>query len=116
MISQTINRKLLYSMMKQDLPPFIAWDDKIDHDSYRFKCYTNLHPVNVPADEFLQVFDGETLAEVQRNISLALTVSKHLLMYDKQDLIWFQKTLARMKNARGAFRDQHRCNEGAVLG
>lgn len=105
MISQRINRKLLHSMLKQDLPFFITWDMKIDTDSHLFKCSVLHHPVDQFADEMLQVFDAETVALVQKNISAALTASKHLLMYDKQDLIWFQKTLARMKNARGAFKN-----------
>lgn len=105
MISKRINRKLFHAMLLQDLPRAIFWDGPYQPDSHIFQCAQFDKPVTPMVDEFLQVFDAETLAEVQKNVSLALTASKHLLMYDKQDLIWFQKTLARMKNARGAFKD-----------
>lgn len=102
MISQKINRAVFYTILRQDLP-FVTW--AISQESYAFRCTVLHEPLSVMVDEFFQVFDGETIQEVQKNINLALTASKHLLTYDKQDLIWFQRSLARMKGVRGAFKD-----------
>lgn len=112
MISQRINRPLFYSFLLQDLSMMAfaieyGLQPKLSPspDSFVFKCWCLNEPVSPMADDFLTVFDGETVKEVMKNVNSALTCSKHFLMYDKQDLIWFQKSLARMKNARGAFKD-----------
>lgn len=113
MISKTINRPLFYNILRQDMPTLITWDMKIDPDSFVFKCCVKGEPVAQMADEFLTIFDDETVSKVQKNINSALTASKHLLMYHKSDLVWFQRSLARMKSVRGAFKSQHCCDEGA---
>lgn len=115
MISQTINRRLLANFLLQDTPYLITWDMKIHPDSYLYRCCVQGEPVTPMVEEFLTVFDGETVKDVQKNINSALTCSKHFLMYHKQDLLWFQKSLARMKNARGAFKDRNRSKQGPVL-
>src|SRR3546814_6666170 len=46
-------------------------------DSYVFKCWCMDEPVSPMADDFLTVFDGETVKEVMKNINSALTCSKH---------------------------------------
>lgn len=102
MISKTINRPVLYSILKQD-HPILHWGTA--EESFLLRSNILEEAIQMMADEFLQVFDGETVQEVQKNINQALTASKHLLSYDKQDLIWFQKSLARMKRVRGAFKD-----------
>lgn len=105
MISQRINRPLLANTMLQMLDQVYFSSKQIMHDSdsFIFKCYVYLEPA--PCDEFLELFDAETISEMQKNINRMLTASKHLLNYNKQDIIWFQKALSRIKNARGAFKN-----------
>jgi hypothetical protein len=102
MISQKINRPVFHTILKQDLP-FVDWH--MSQDSFAFNYQVNNEPLSSMVDEFFRVFDGETIQEVQKNINRALTASKHLLSYNKQDLIWFQRSLARMKSVRGAIKN-----------
>lgn len=102
MISQKINRSVFRTILKQDMP-LVTWETS--QESFAIRCSVIDEPIDEMVDEFFQVFDGETIQEVQKNINRALTASKHLLSYDKQDLIWFQRSLARMKSVRGAIKN-----------
>lgn len=102
MISQKINLPLFYEILRQELP-WITW--ATSQESYAFRFSVLKEPISIMVEEFFKVFDAETVQGVQKNINQALTASKHLLSYDKQDLIWFQRSLSRMKRVRNAFKD-----------
>lgn len=112
MISQHINYQVLCKLMQDHFCEHYSTLYSSDPDEieqsvmYRWNVWCE--PIRPFVDEIIQIVDAETLPEVQKNINQMLTASKHLLKWHKQDIIWFQHSLSRMKSVRGAFKNQHR--------
>ncbi len=103
MISQRINRKVLTHLMVSEFNS--PWNVHPCRGTPIADLLSNNDTIDHITDQMLIDFDGETVQEVQKNVNYALTVSRHILTYDKQDLIWFQQTLGKMKGIRGAFKN-----------
>ncbi len=98
MIKDRINKQVLASLMAQDRGLF-EWENNCKLDIiFTEELYELI-------DEFLAMLDGDTIPEMQRQISVILTTSKHLLPFSKHQLIWFQRSLGRLKSVRSGIKN-----------
>lgn len=97
MIKDRINKKVLKALMYQDMGT-MAWQ----HNYVELAANEEIDDI---IDKFLSMVDGETIPDIQRQLGVILTTSKHLLPFDKRQLLWFQQSLGRLKSVRSGIKN-----------
>lgn len=97
MIKDRINKKVLKNLMYQEMNTMV-WN----HNYVDLPASEELDQI---IDKYLTMVDGETIQELQKQLGIILTTSKHLLPFDKRELIWFQQSLGRLKSVRSGIKN-----------